>query len=287
MKNTGLTTGSAPQMPQKRLLAVFAHPDDETFGAGSILAKYADEGVEVMVVCATRGEAGEIAPDSNATKGDLGEVRADELRSALNLLGVKEVLILGYRDSGMAGSADNFNPSALINVPAENIEKELVGIIRKFKPHVVITMEEAGAYGHPDHIKMTEITTNAFDQAGCESLTALANEETWKPDKLYYQGWSRSLLTEWQLHLRKAYPDSDIANLDPQTLGTPDEVFTTDVDVSAYGELRLQAVQLHRSQTSPFDALPEEFKLTFLKRDRFVRIQPPWDGGPLETDLFE
>lgn len=274
-------------MPQKRLLAVFAHPDDETFGAGSILAKYAEEGVEVMVVCATRGEAGEIAPNSEATKGNLGEVRAGELRSALNLLGIEHLLVLGYRDSGMAGSVDNFNPSALINVPAEDVGKELVRIIRKFKPHVVLTMDEAGAYGHPDHLKMTEITTNAFDQAGRESLTAQANEEPWKPDKLYYQGWSRSLLMEWQKHFQKAYPDSDIANLDPQTLGTPDGAFTTAVDVSEYKELRLQAVKLHRSQTSPFASLPEEFKDTFLKSDSFVRVRPPWDGGPLETDLFQ
>jgi len=286
MENTGLNTCSDLDMAQKRLLAVFAHPDDETFGAGSILAKYADEGVEVMVVCATRGEAGEIAPNSEATKRNLGEVRASELRSALNLLGVKELLILGYRDSGMAGSVDNFNPAALINVPAEDVEKELVGIIRKFKPHVVITMDEAGAYGHPDHIKMTEITTNAFDQAGSEGLTTLANLKPWSPDKLYYQGWSRSMLMNWQEHFQKAYPDSDIAKLDPRTLGTPDEAFTTVVDVSQYRELRLQAVNLHRSQTSPFASLPEEFKVTFLKSDSFVRVHPPWDGGPLETDLF-
>ena len=87
-------------LSRKRLLAVFAHPDDETFGSGSILAKCADEGVDVMVVCATRGEAGEIAPDSDATKDNLGEVREGELRSAINLLGLKQVLVLGYRDSG-------------------------------------------------------------------------------------------------------------------------------------------------------------------------------------------
>jgi len=286
MENSELQPRSA-LLPPKRLLAVFAHPDDETFGSGSILAKYADEGVEVVVVCATRGEAGEIAPNSEATKSNLGEVRSRELRSALSLLGVKEGLVLGYRDSGMAGSVDNSNPAALINVPAQDVENDLIGIMLKFKPHVVLTMEETGAYGHPDHIKMTEITTNAFHRAVGVGVPALDSQERWRPDKLYYQGWSRRMLMNWQEHFQKAHPDSDIAKLDPRTLGTPDEAFTTVVDVSQYGDLRLRAVNLYRSQISPFASLPEEFKVTFLKNDSFVRVQPPWEGGPLETDLFQ
>ena len=91
-------------MSQKRLLAVFAHPDDETFGSGSTLARYASEGVDITVVCATRGEAGEIAPGSDATSEILGDVREAELRSALKILGVQSLILLGYRDSGMAGS---------------------------------------------------------------------------------------------------------------------------------------------------------------------------------------
>ncbi len=92
---------------QKRILAVFAHPDDETFGAGSTLARYVSEGVDITVVCATRGEAGEIAPGSDATSENLGDIREAELRSALKILGVPSLILLGYRDSGMVGSEDN------------------------------------------------------------------------------------------------------------------------------------------------------------------------------------
>jgi LmbE family N-acetylglucosaminyl deacetylase len=102
-------------MSKKRLLGVFAHPDDETFGPGSVLARYAHEGVDVMVVCTTRGEVGEIAPGSEATPETLGEVREGELRRAAGVLGVKEVISMGYRDSGMPGSGDNRHPQAFIN----------------------------------------------------------------------------------------------------------------------------------------------------------------------------
>lgn len=154
---------------QKRLLAVFAHPDDETFGSGSTLARYADEGADVTVVCATQGEVGEIAPGSNATSETLGAVRTAELRSALNALGVQSLILLGYRDSGMAGSENNNNPSAFINVPIGEAVERLVGIIRECHPQVMITMDPSGGYGHPDHILVAELTTRAFEAANDQS----------------------------------------------------------------------------------------------------------------------
>ena len=272
---------------EKRLLAVFAHPDDETFGAGSMLAKYAHEGVDVMVVCGTRGEAGEIMPESGATRENLGEVREAEFRAAAELLGVKAVTVLGYRDSGMAGSEDNENPAALINAPASEVVERLVEIIRRYKPHVVVTMEEGGGYGHPDHIWTTEVTIQAFKAAGDGSTAISSGAGPWSPKKLYYIGLARSVVIRWIKYLQQVDPSNDMANLNPTTLGVADEEFTTVVDVSRYAELRLQAAKLHRSQASPFDLLPPDLTIPFLQRDQFIRLQPPWAGGPLETDLFD
>jgi LmbE family N-acetylglucosaminyl deacetylase len=271
---------------RRRLLAVFAHPDDETFGAGSSLAKYAAEGVEVMVVCATRGEVGEIKPESGATRENLGEVREAELKAALDLLGVKSVAILGYRDSGMAGSEDNKNPAALVNAPGSEVVARLVGIIRRHRPDVVITMDEGGGYGHPDHIRMTELTVKAFRAAGGGSQAVADEARPWSPGKLYYIGFPRSLLARWLKHVQQAEPDSAMARLDPSTLGTADERFTTLVDVSKYRSLRMRSAKLHRSQRSPFDMLPPELTDLVLRQDHFVRVVPPWTGGALETDLF-
>ena len=272
---------------EKRLLVVFAHPDDETFGAGSMLAKYAHEGVEVTVVCCTRGEAGEIMPESCATRENLGEVREAELRAAAGLLGVQTVAVLGYRDSGMAGSEDNENPAALINAPASEVVGRLVEIIRRHRPHVVVTMEEGGGYGHPDHIWTTGVTRQAFKAAGDGSAAAFRGSRPWIPKKLYYIGLARSMLASWLKYLRQVDPFNDIGKLNPTTLGVADEEFTTVVDVSQYAELRLQAAKLHRSQASPFHLLPPDLTIPVLQRDHFIRLQPPWTGDPLETDLFD
>lgn len=271
---------------QKRLLAVFAHPDDETFGSGSTLARYADEGVDMTVVCATQGEAGEIIPGGNATPETLGAIRVAELRSALNVLGVQSLVLLGYRDSGMAGTEDNNNPAAFINVPiAEGVER-LVGIIRRYHPQVVVTMDPSGGYGHPDHIRTAELTTQAFKAAGDPSFTSPGDKEPWSPNKLYYHIFPRSQMVRWLKYIRNTDASSDMARLDPNTFGTEDEAITTVLDVSHYTDVRIQAAQQHRSQRSPFTMLPRELTREVLRRDFWIRAEPPWDGGKVETDLF-
>ena len=113
------------------LLAVFAHPDDEAFGTGGTLARYAGEGVRVALVCATRGEVGGIADPSLATRETLGQVRETELRCAAQALGISDVIFLGYRDSGMAGTPENEDPRAFVNIAAEEVVAQLMGIIRR------------------------------------------------------------------------------------------------------------------------------------------------------------
>jgi LmbE family N-acetylglucosaminyl deacetylase len=270
----------------KRLLAVFAHPDDETFGSGSTLARYAAEGVDIIVVCATGGEVGEIAPGIDATPETLGDVRKAELRSALDVLGVRSMIMLGYRDSGMAGSEDNHNPAAFINIPINEAVQRLIGIISEFRPQVVATSDPSGGYGHPDHIRVAEITTQAFKEAKHHPIFSQTGEEPWHPAKLYYHVFPRSQMIRWFKYIQERDPSNDMSKIDPNKVGVADEVVTTVLDVSDYVDLRIQASLEHRSQRSPFTTLPRELTKEVLCRDSWIRAEPPWEGGELETDLF-
>lgn len=272
---------------QRRLLAVFAHPDDETFGPGSTLALYADRGVDITVVCATRGEVGEIVPGSEATPETLGEVRESELRSALKVLGVPSLILLGYRDSGMAGTEDNKNPQAFINAPMAEAVGRLLGIIREFRPQIIATTDPSGGYGHPDHIKAAELTARAFKAANDPQTIYRGTEEPWKPRKLYYHVFPRSQVRRWFQYIREHDPSSGMSQIDPETVGVEDEAITTVLDVSGYVKLRLKASGRHRSQQSPFTALPHAMTSEVLCHDFWVRAEPPWTGGEKETDLFQ
>ena len=135
---------------KKVLLSVLSHPDDESFGMGGTLAKYAEEGTDVYLICATRGEAGEVDPKYLEGYSSLAQMREKELRCAAKQLGIKAVHLLGYRDSGMTGSVDNQNPAALINAPMDRVAKEIAEYIRKVQPQVVLTFDPIGGYRHPD-----------------------------------------------------------------------------------------------------------------------------------------
>ncbi len=173
------------------LLAVFAHPDDEAFGTGGTLARYASEGVATTLVCATRGEAGEIAEGTGATPETLGAVRENELRCAAETMGVRELLFLGYRDSGMAGTPENQHPEAFINAPAEEAVGQLVAIIRRVRPEIVVTFEPNGGYGHPDHIAIHRHTVAAFHSAADPAWSPELGEP-WQAARLYYTAIPRS-----------------------------------------------------------------------------------------------
>ncbi|MFQ5873964.1 MAG: PIG-L family deacetylase, partial [Dehalococcoidia bacterium] len=171
------------------LMAVLAHPDDETFGCGGLLARYAAEEVRVVLICATRGEVGEISDPSLATVENLAQVRERELREACDILGVEEIIILGYRDSGMAGTPDNEHPQALCRAPQAEVVGGIVEVVRREKPDVILTFDLRGGYGHPDHI--------AVNQAAREAFAAAANPSRYpeqldgglrphRPRKLYY-----------------------------------------------------------------------------------------------------
>jgi N-acetyl-1-D-myo-inositol-2-amino-2-deoxy-alpha-D-glucopyranoside deacetylase len=170
----------------KVLLAVLAHPDDETFGMGGTLALYARRGVDVYLVCATRGEVGEMDPKFMHGFNSVAERRESELRCAADLLGLKGVFFLNYRDSGMTGSSENQHPQALAAQPVEQVAAEVTDYIRMLKPQVVITFDPIGGYRHPDHIAMHLATTLAYRQAGDPSVRTNGYDPH-QPQKLYYQ----------------------------------------------------------------------------------------------------
>ena len=173
------------------LLAVLAHPDDETFGVGGTLALYARRGVEVHLICATRGEAGEVDPSYLDQRHTISEVREGELCCAARFLGLAGVLFLGYRDSGMPGSPDNQNPDALIQAPLEAVAEKIADHLRNIKPQVVITFDPIGGYRHPDHIAIHQATVLAFQQVRQEKI----NDPTaYAPAKLYYHNMPRTYL---------------------------------------------------------------------------------------------
>ena len=134
------------------LMTVHAHPDDESIGTGGVLARYADEGIRTVLVTCTGGEVGEIGDPTLATPDNLAEIREQELRAACAILGVGHLELLGYRDSGMAGTDDNEHPDAFARADLDVAIRRLVALVRRFRPQVLVTYDENGLYGHPDHV---------------------------------------------------------------------------------------------------------------------------------------
>src|SRR5437016_8314659 len=208
-------------MSTKRLLGAFAHPDDEGVMSATIL-KYSMAGVEPGLVCATRGEVGEIADPALATPENLGQVREGEMRAAVEVLGVHNLWFLDYRDSGMAGTPENEDPRAFAQASAAEVVGKLVAIIRQFRPQVIVTFDESGAYGHPDHIAIYRHTTSAF-HAAADAVQYPELGPAHAVSKLYYGAFPRSAVQaigEWMRSQPQAQDyQSSFTELDPTKLG--------------------------------------------------------------------
>jgi LmbE family N-acetylglucosaminyl deacetylase len=178
---------------KKTLLAVLAHPDDESFGMGGTLALYASRGVEVHLVCATRGEVGEVAPELLKGFESIASLRESELRCAAGTLGLAGVHFLDYRDSGMPGSPDNTHPKALAFQPLDEVAANVVCYIRDLKPQVVLTFDPIGGYRHPDHIAIQQATVRAFEQAGNPDF-AVESLPVYSPQRLYFHKMPNGML---------------------------------------------------------------------------------------------
>jgi len=178
---------------KKSLLAVLAHPDDESFGMGGTLALYASRGVEVHLVCATRGEVGEATPELLKEFESIAKLRESELRCAAGILGLAGVHFLDYRDSGMPGSPDNTHPQALAAQPLDDVAANVVCYIRQLKPQVVLTFDPIGGYRHPDHIAIQRATVRAFEQARNPEFAA-HSLPVHTPERLYFHKMPNGLL---------------------------------------------------------------------------------------------
>lgn len=250
------------------MLVTVAHPDDETFGCGSLLAHAAARGVDVTVLCATHGEAGSPAPGRGFDDADLGEVRARELAAAAELLGVSALVLLDWFDSGMDGDPA---PGALAAAPLDAVVADVVQMIDRYRPHVVVTLD--GSDGHRDHLRMREATERAVECA------------SWTVDRLYLHCLPQLLMRRWVEELQAKKPDA--AHLALGELGTPESEVTTIIDTTDLLDLRERAIATHESQVSPYEVMGPELRRQFLTAERLRRIKPPWTGGEIERSLFD
>ena len=277
------------------VMAVHAHPDDEVFATGGMLAKYAEQGIHTINVCCTGGEEGEIvdpALNTEDTRARLRDVRRAELEAAARVLGIETLEYLGYRDSGMAGTEANQNSACFHMADPEEATGRLVRLIRKHRPQVLVSYDENGSYGHPDHIKAYQITALAFDAAGDATKYPDAGLP-WQPSKLYMCGRSTEQFERW-LALAEEL-DLDIPWLrnppppDSPARGLPSERITTRVDVVSYAERKVAALRCHRTQIAPafflFTVRPE-IVLRAFGDEEYVRVRSSVDAPLPERDLF-
>lgn len=275
-------------MSTKRLLGVFAHPDDEGVVSGALL-QYSTSGVETGLICATRGEVGEIADPTLATPENLGQVREGEMRAAAEVLGVHNLWFLDYRDSGMAGTPENADPRAFAQASAAEVVGKLVKIIREFRPQVIVTFDESGAYGHPDHIAIYRYTTSAF-HAAADAVQYPELGPAHSVSKLYYSSFPRSAMRAIGEWISTQNYEGSFSGLDPEKLGIPDEQISVRLNVEPWKERKDRSWSMHRTQLDPNNLMaqvPEEVRRKWSGHECYQlaasRVGPDVPG---ENDLF-
>ena len=264
----------------KKILAVLAHPDDESFGLGGTLALYANKGYDTYLICATRGEVGTVDEEHLTGFTDIAELRTDELRRAATHLGLKNVFFLGYRDSGMPGMEDNKHPNAQINHPVDEVAGHVVKYIRELKPDIVLTFDPIGGYKHPDHIHIHKATVLAFDKADDASFHPEAGLP-FKPRALYYQVFPRRFL-KWMTRLLS------LTGKDPTKWGRNGDINLKELaevefpvhvrlDIQSVSELKRQAGAQHASQggVGMRRGLMGCITRVFGEKEDYMRAYPP------------
>ena len=283
-------TSPVRDLTHLRLLAAFAHPDDEGFGSGGTLAMLAARGARVTLVCATNGDVGEISDPTLATPENLGQVRKMELRNAMDVTGVSDVRFLNYRDSGMAGTAENEHPHSLHQADADKVVGQLVSIIRETRPAIVITHDPYGGYGHPDHKAMSRHTTEAFGLAAREDAFRESQGESqglWAPRFLYYVCFPRSNFQRMWRKMVEMDITPPFASKEVDLVGTPDEEVTTVLDVMPYVDTKITSLNCHRTQidsNGPFAQLPEEMTREIMGKEYYALALPV--GAAVSEDLL-
>jgi len=294
-------------------MTVHAHPDDEAVFTGGILPLYHDRGVRTVLVCCTGGEEGEIHDpdlDAEAARPRLGAIRADELRCAVAALNIDVLEMLGYPDSGMAETAANANPACFHQVPRAESTARLVALIRRDQPQVLVTYNDYGAYGHPDHIAAHQITMAAWDLAGDPDYRPDLGTP-WTPLKLYYTAWPEDLFKQArEMYLARGlkWPwdrDDDTTSADPEHQSDEEGVqdaatepkpppyapppVTTRIDVRSCVPRKMAAFACHRTQfmrDGLFRTIPEDIALVAFGEDHLTLVRSRVTAPTPETDLF-
>ncbi len=274
----------------KRILSVLAHPDDEAFGMGGTLALYAMRGVEVYLACATLGEAGDIPPDFLQSSSSSAALRESELDCSANVLALKQVFKLGFRDSGMEGSPDNHHPDALVARPMEEVVESIAAVMRQVRPLVVLTFDPVGGYFHPDHIRVHQATVLAFDRVRKE----LQATDPQALSRLYYHTMPKSsakIAVFWMRLLGKD-PRKIGRNKDIDLVQIASQSFPVHVKINYRQvlEQREQAAACHASQgggKKPFGLSAWLMRILSRPVDRFMQGFPePMPNHRLQNDLF-
>jgi LmbE family N-acetylglucosaminyl deacetylase len=268
------------------LMAVHAHPDDEATGTGGVLAKAAAEGIRTVLVTCTDGRCGDgpggVKPGEPGHDPDaVAALRVPELEKSCGILGISELEMLGYHDSGMMGWANNDEPDSFWSTPVEEGAAKLAVLIEKYQPDVIVTYDENGFYGHPDHIQANRITLAAVESTGTSA-------------KLYWTTFPKSKMEEFGNTIREAgvadwdeeLPEGEDSQPD---IGVPDDQVTTWVDVSAYAEQKFNSLAAHASQSESifFLQLGLETFANLMGQETFIRVRDTTDATLPEQDLFD
>ncbi|HSB65563.1 MAG TPA: PIG-L family deacetylase [Anaerolineales bacterium] len=279
--------------PSLSMLVCLAHPDDETFGMGGTLALYSRRGVQVHLVCATRGEVGEVDQDLLQGFNSVADRRESELRCAAGILGLAGVYFLGYRDSGMPSTPDNQRPDALAAQPVDEVAAKLVQYIRLLKPQVMLTFDPIGGYRHPDHIAIQRATVRAFELAAKPDFTS--DLMPYQVEKLYFHSMPKDLL-RWTVRLAPLF------GMDPHHLGRNHDIDIAAVvaegNFPAHARINCRSVRTIKDEAAACHlsqlggAIGRKGPMTVLRRylgrtETFMRAYPPPMKGLRERDLFE
>lgn len=275
---------------ERRMLLAFAHPDDESFGMGGAIAKYVAEGVEVSLICTTNGDAGTIPEAMRDGYESIAALRLAELDCASAKLGFKEVFKLGYKDSGMMGAESTNDPAcswAVWQNQPERLISQIEDIIRQVQPQVVVTFNEYGGYGHPDHIAVQAATLAAFNR-----VRENAADGAYRPQKLYYTNIPIGLIRFgiWRERLRFRDPRKVGVNKDIDMIAILDhaEPPNVRVNVTDYMDIWQEANACHASQGGGRGFGPSWLRRLIGARQGFRRVHPAPEHNRIdESDLFD
>jgi LmbE family N-acetylglucosaminyl deacetylase len=277
-------------MPSRRLLISYAHPDDESFGLGGLIARYVSEGVEVYLICATNGDVGTVSAEHLNGFSSIAELRLSELDCAAEVLGLKQVFKFGFCDSGMMGSQTSNNPECLWQADQVSLTRRVVEVIREIQPQVVITFNTYGGYGHPDHIAIQKATTAAFSAAGEAAYET--GQPPYKPQKLYYTSVPTNMLRIGLLRMRLTGQDprhlGKNRDLDMVAVLEHAEPIHATVNISRFYDKWNEANACHKSQLGGgMNQLPQALRKIISPSQTFTRIFPaPKANRVDEHDLF-